>query len=370
MKIRTKRLLYLLAVTLILVTLAGCSPSTTEPAPGPQPPSLDLPEKLTLAAAGTEPTALATTLADILTRNTPMEVSVEGVRSNAEAHRLLADTAGILNITVDGGCVPCHRVAVWSVAQGHYDATTFSIAGTVGIIGPDRGNLRALLCGAGPDSSELLAIQTTTTSGIKTVADLKGKRVYAENRNVLFIAPIMDAILEANGLTRDDIDWQSFTNGDDAFDELAAGKVDAVFYIFTDGSAKLAKSEELYVVPLSQETQKAVEATGYGFMAADWPEGRLPGTLTTPILGSPYVIWTSAELSDDVAYTLVSTVFENLGELQSSRELAAGFTPENVLAQWSFPYHPGAIRYFKETGLWKTDMDQQQAALLEKWSKG
>lgn len=376
----------LIFLTLCLAAVAGCGApaptpeptptATPTPTPTPTPtetptptaPPLDLPAQFVLSTANPGPTELAEKMAEIVTANTAMEVVVEKVRSTGDAQMRIADAAGVLTIT-DEGCVPCHRVAMWSTAQNYYDGSNHTVAGTVGILEPDRGNLRALFCGDGTVSAEKLAIQTLPGSGIETVADLKGKRVYAEYTGVRFVAPLMDVILQANGMTREDIEWMVFPSSDGAYEDLAAGNADAVFYVIGSGAEGIAKSQGLYLVPLSEETQQAVAAAEYGFQAMEWPvDDALPGTAATLILSAPRVLWVPSQCGDDTAYAFTRAIIENLDELQAGAELGAGFTLENALAQWTFPYHPGAIKYFEEIGLWTAEMDAKQAALLERWS--
>lgn len=391
-----------ICLAVIFTGLAGCAgeaepaptstapPATTTPPATPAPPTataapttpaepekpafqlekdLVLPDTFTLATANTDPTALTKSVAALLSKHTPMEVEVAMSRSNSDAHIRLADGAGILSIST-GGCVPCHRVAIWSTAQSYYDGTIFSIGGTVGIEPADRGNLRALFTNTPNDTSmwAMAGVVTLADSGIQTVADLKGKKVNARNSNVLFIEPIMQAILAANGMTNDDIEWVSFAGGADAMETLGDGTVDATCYIFGDDVLDLAKDKAVYVLPLSAETQQAVTEIEYGYLAAELPADVIPGVLATPVVGSPYVAWVASETPDDVAYAITRTVLENLDELHAEQELSINFTKENALSQWRFPYHPGAIRYYQSIGVWTAEMDQLQADLLKKWS--
>jgi TRAP transporter TAXI family solute receptor len=340
---------------------------TETAAPGPDFGSMDLPETMMMSVANPAPTELIELVAAIISENTPIMVSTEKVSPNSDALMRIADAAGVLTITGEG-CVACHHVAVWSVAQQYYDATIFTLAGTATILDPDRGNLRALFTGHGPVASEPLAIQTLPDSGIKTVADLKGKKVYADYPNLRFLAPTMDIILEANGMTREDVEWLPFPTSSQAFEDLAAGDVDAVFYVIGGDAEALAAADGIFFVPLSDETQQAVTASDYGFIALEWPEGMLPGVPSTPVIAAPRVAWVPSQTTDDTAYIVTRTVMENLARVQAESELGVDFTLETALSQWTLPYHPGAIKYFEEIGIWTTEMDAKQAALITKWT--
>jgi TRAP-type uncharacterized transport system substrate-binding protein len=85
------------------------------------------------------------------------------------------------------------------------------------------------------------------------------------------------------------------------------------------------------------------------------------------VLGSPNVHWSSTAMSEDVAYSIVKAVYDNLQELQDSQVAGQGFTKENATLQWDFAYHDGAVKYFKEAGMWTKEMDAKQDELLKKY---
>ena len=54
-----------------------------------------------------------------------------------------------------------------------------------------------------------------------------------------------------------------------------------------------------------------------------------------------------------------------MAEFQASQKAAEGFTKEAALIQWALPYHAGAIKYYKEQGMWGSEEEAKQAALLK-----
>jgi hypothetical protein len=324
-------------------TAATTAPAAATTAPAPATP-VKLPDRFIFGASGTgKAYDLSAFLSEMSTKYTPMKGAIEKVTSSQEA--------------------------IKGVADGTYQSAVYSGATAQSAPADIRKNLRVLFCGAGPETSTIIAIQTIPASNIKTVADLKGKRVYTENPALVYFGPIFDTILKTNGMTRADIKGQIFNNATDAYRDLKEGRVDAMFYVTGASSTELGgpTGPGLYVVPLSPETQKAVEAMGTGFLAADWPAGMFGNKVTTPTLGSPNLIWSNSQLSEAAGYTFVQAVFEHLPELQASQKAAEGFTKENAMAQWAVPYHPGAIKYFKEIGVWKVDWDAKQSAALASW---
>jgi TRAP transporter TAXI family solute receptor len=258
--------------------------------------------------------------------------------------------------------------ALKGVSSNTFQSAVYSAASTTGLTELQKSTLRVYFCAAGSESSTIIAIQTTPKTGIKTVKDLKGKIVYAENPSLVFFGPIMEAILKANGMTKADIKWQIFNNSSDAYRDLKEGRVDALFYVTGADSTSLAQDAGLFAVPLDPATQKAVEDLGLGYSAYIWPKGQFGNTIDTQTLASPNLVWANNQTPDDAGYAFVKAVFTHLDEVQKSSPAAAGFTRENAFAQWTYPYHPGAIKYFKEAGWWTADMDKKQADLIAKWS--
>jgi TRAP transporter TAXI family solute receptor len=77
------------------------------------------------------------------------------------------------------------------------------------------------------------------------------------------------------------------------------------------------------------------------------------------------VVTGSTHMSDEVAYTLVKTWAENWKELEPIHPQLRGWRPEVFVQKLAtIPYHPGAIKFFKENGLWSPEMDRAQEMLL------
>jgi hypothetical protein len=63
---------------------------------------------------------------------------------------------------------------------------------------------------------------------------------------------------------------------------------------------------------------------------------------------------------------VVKTTYENWADMQKAVPALRGMKPEQMVPEkLSHPFHDGAIRYFKEIGLWTPELDAQQAAFLK-----
>jgi len=71
------------------------------------------------------------------------------------------------------------------------------------------------------------------------------------------------------------------------------------------------------------------------------------------------------DLSNDAAYAVVKALWENNKDLAAAYSALAAWRPARMVSKSAFiPYHPGAIRFFKEKGVWDKNMDELQAKLL------
>jgi TRAP transporter TAXI family solute receptor len=68
-------------------------------------------------------------------------------------------------------------------------------------------------------------------------------------------------------------------------------------------------------------------------------------------IGVKATLVTSADVPDNVVYSLTKAVFENFSDFKELHPAYANLTKKNMLTGLSAPIHPGAVRYFKEAGL-------------------
>ena len=195
----------------------------------------------------------------------------------------------------------------------------------------------------------------TCNPEIKTVADLKGKRVSigAPNSGVYFNA--ID-ILGAYDITEKDITptYQSF--GDSA-DSLKNDQIDAAFIVAgapTTAVTDLSTSKTAYLVALDDEhVAKLLELSPY-YVKAVIPANTYPGQaedITTVAVSA--VILAANTVSEDDVYKFVKDVFDSAkdGTTASTHAKYAELNVEKGAAITTVPYHPGAAKFFEEEGI-------------------
>ena len=240
------------------------------------------------------------------------------------------------------------------VATGDADLA-IALADTVqqGYTGTGRfeGNALPMVRGLASLYANMIQIVALEGSGITTLEDLRGKRVSvgAPGSGTEVNAA---AILNANGMTYDDIEEQRL-NFNETADALANGDIDAGFWSVgapTSSILNLATTNSIVMIELSDAEIAAARAADPIFAQTTLDAGIYDGVGATTVLGVPNVLVVSSEMSDDLAYAITSAMFENIEDLRAVHPAANQTTVEFTLAATPIPLHHGAIRYFEEIG--------------------
>ena len=193
-------------------------------------------------------------------------------------------------------------------------------------------------------------------SGINSVADLAGKRVSLDEPGS---GTYVDAnlILEANGLSSDDITAEALKGGA-AAEALRNGKIDAFFVVAgypTGLIVELASAEDIKLVPIEGTGANALTEK-YGFFASsDIPQGTYEGipTVTTVAVGAQW--FTSANEDEELIYNITKALWnkETRKLLDVGHAKGKTITTDTALNGVGVPLHAGAERFYRESGLLK-----------------
>lgn len=192
-------------------------------------------------------------------------------------------------------------------------------------------------------------IITSKNSGIKTIEDLKGKRVAVGDQNSGVEKNAKD-LLYAFGITYDDIkvDYLSYAAAADA---LQNGRIDAAFLTSGLPNAsvlQLSKTFDLALVEIPAQKAEEISKNKSYFIASRIPIGTYGNTEEVPTMAIKNALVVSKKMSDSDVYELTKTFLENLDKLQISHQAAKGIDIETVAEDMVAPIHPGAKRYYDE----------------------
>lgn len=196
-------------------------------------------------------------------------------------------------------------------------------------------------------------------SDIKSLADLKGRSVVDGFTSQKIILPLLDAMYATVGLSRKDmkgVQVPTVVVGADAF---ASGKTDMFFFAL--GAAKPREVDaavggiRMLSLPNTPEALAAVRKHfPPGYLRLENPG---PGNVGVVVPGHSLaydaLVFAGAKTPDDVAYKVAKTMYEN------GPAMGAAFPPlrlfdAKTMARDAGPlqYHPGAIKFYKEAGVW------------------
>jgi TRAP transporter TAXI family solute receptor len=226
-------------------------------------------------------------------------------------------------------------------------------------------NTRLLLVGG----SLQLGFYVRKDSAIKTTADLKGKRVPTDFPGIPIVALSSRAALASAGLTYKDIvkvPVSDLRAGNQAFIE---GRTDAGWHALRSPAVEEANARVgIRFIPVNDSPEGAAKmAEVYpGSYPATQKAKSATGILTnTALLNNDIYLVGAKALSDDAAYAVVKAIWENTKELWAAHRALRSWRQSRMVRKGAFiPYHPGAIKFYKEKGVWSKQMDDLQAKLL------
>ncbi len=203
---------------------------------------------------------------------------------------------------------------------------------------------------------ETLHIVARADAGIKSVADLKGKRVSIDEPGS---GTIVDArlVLAAYGLSEKDISPEYLKPGPSG-EKMRDGALDAFFFVggFPAGAiTELAASTKITLVPVSGAEAEKLIADNQFFAVNTVPAETYTGVgeMQTISVAAQWV--TSAKQSDDLVYNITKSLWSDgtRKALDAGHAKGKQITLENAVKSAGIPFHPGAEKFYKEAGVLK-----------------
>ena len=220
--------------------------------------------------------------------------------------------------------------------------------------GPQK-DLRAVFS-IHPESVTLVA---AVDSGVKSIQDLKGKKVNIGNPGSGQRQNAIDA-LEAVGIDiNKDIQAESI-KASEAASLLQDGRIDAFFYTVghPSGAIKEATSgaRKVRIADVAGPGIDKLLAKYPYYAKAIIPIKLYPGAKNdkdVQTFGVKATLITSAKVPDAVVYAITKEVFDNFEAFKKLHPAYGTLTKQKMLEGLSAPIHPGALKYYKEVGLMK-----------------
>jgi TRAP transporter TAXI family solute receptor len=223
--------------------------------------------------------------------------------------------------------------------------------------GPYNGRKQANLRVLGVIFPLLSSLFVRKDSGIKTLAELKGKRIPAGFSAQVTLDRIIDGVLANGGLERKDTVPVLVPNVIRGADDFAEGKIDGGFFAL--GAAKVLEVHKavggIRFLALSDDPQAVARMKkhmAYAYVVDVKPSPAYAGVdVPTKLMAYDYLIAVGSHVKDDTAYTIAKAVFENKSKLVESLGAFRGFEPQQMNRAMPAAFHPGAMKLYKEKGI-------------------
>ncbi len=201
--------------------------------------------------------------------------------------------------------------------------------------------------------AEPVTIIAAEAAGVKNITDLKGKRLNIGNPGS-GTRGTWEVLEEALGWQRSDLKLASEMKSAETGQAVCDGKIDAYFWLVGHPSALTQESLATCAANLVNATGPAIDklvADNPYYRTATIPAGMYNNKedITTFGVGATFV--SSADVPDDVVYTIVKAVFENFDQFKKLHPAFANLKEAEMIKDGlSAPLHPGAEKYYKEKG--------------------
>ncbi len=204
--------------------------------------------------------------------------------------------------------------------------------------------------------AEPFTVVARKDASVKTFMDLKDKRVNIGDPGS-GTRSTMEIVLGAYGWTTKDFKLATDLKPAEMAAAMCDNKIDAITYVVGHPNAAIKEATTTCssnLVPISSEVIEKLSAQYPFYPKAVIPAGTYTGTDTDiETFGPRATIVASDKLSDEVAYIIVKSVYDNFDEFKKMHPALENLTPEETLTGNTAPFHPGAIKYFTERGWMK-----------------
>jgi len=348
---------YLISAIMVVFCLiiTGCAPATTTPPSKPATPPASTPPdakqtfpKITFLSppSGTQPHTVAVAWTTLAGKYVPgLQISIEPAVGAPQA--VIAFLQGKADM-----CYVSSNILTTELPK--------YLGGKTLAAGPQH--LIAAIGGA-------VHIVARADSGIKTIADFKGKKILAKVATGGGVDLARQKILAAYGLTDNDIVLLSGNNGSHLASQLKEGVGDAamIFLGLSDASLiDLCTSKDITWISMPKDKMAPVAEEAW-FVIGTIPAKTYPKQDTEVVaFRTPSSFDVQPAVAENVAYELVKLYFDHYDEFVKMAPWSKDYNLKETLSSGYLPFHPGAVKYYKEKGIWNDAAEARQKQLLAK----
>jgi len=215
-----------------------------------------------------------------------------------------------------------------------------------------------------------VSVLVRANSKYKKIADLKGARVAGSYDAHMACKFLAEAVVSTAGITFKEMTVIPVSSVVPGIQSLIDGRVEAAgcaapgMPIVREADARVGV--RWLPIETSAEAVKRMRQVFPGAFVDQLKPGDAPGlTETTSVLGYHFYLSSSTNADDKTIYEVLKTLWEHNEELFKINPQLRYWTHDQAVQESAaIPYHPAAIRFLKEKGVWKAQMDKVQQELL------
>lgn len=230
-------------------------------------------------------------------------------------------------------------------------------------------NIRLLMRGA----PLVLGFYAPASSKLRNVADLRGKRVPSNWSGIPIIRFTAGAALASAGLTWDDVVKVPVADLRESVRAFLEGRTDVMWHsvrspAVQEANARTRGGIRALAVDNTPEGLKRMKESLPGAYKLVLKAGAVSPILeNTPMLAEDIYVMASKFLAENVAYEVLKILWDHNEDLRKSSARLKAWTRKRMPAPEPFvPYHPGAIRFFRDKGVWSAEMEALHKKLLQR----
>jgi TRAP transporter TAXI family solute receptor len=205
-------------------------------------------------------------------------------------------------------------------------------------------------------ADNLVEMVATRESGIKTIPELKGRKVALQQQSA-GVTGLFRMILKSYGMSENDLNI--VTRGGTSQCSAALQDRRAEFYVSSGGipagtTSEIAVAMPIRLLPVDDAHFAKLLKINPGFLRSFFPAGTYRGQdEVVPGVGAPLFVVGHETMPEDHAYWIVRTLVEHIKDFRAIHESLKAMTPEFMASFSGIPMHPGAAKYYKEIGVLK-----------------
>lgn len=213
---------------------------------------------------------------------------------------------------------------------------------------------------------------TLRKSNIKSVSDIRGKRFISEFRASTIATNIINGVLEAYGITKNDFKPMVFSSYSESAAALKEGRADIAF-VFGHPNRVLRELELTHPIRILSIDPDKMELISKkyiymsaGTVPADTYKTHEEDVLTVVVMGGWY---THKDVPESLIYEVTKYIMDHPEKIASYHPDCKLLVLKRAFMGAVVPYHEGAVRYYKERGVWSPELEKRQKGLLDTINK-